>query len=294
MTSLPILEPATDEARRAPAGMPALGAEEAKQKALVFKALADPNRLRLLSIVKAGPSGRILRLRPHRAPEPGPAHGLPPPEDLGRCRTAAPRKARHVGLLLPGARGARTNGRTSGNPVTATEQAGITIRSMRDDDWPAVQRIYREGIATGHATFEAEVPDWERFTSSPAARPPSGRRGARGRDPGLGSCLRRVRPARVCRRGRTLRLRGPGCPRQGSRGRIASGPGRIDRAVRDLDHPGQCFPRKRSEPKAPPRERIRRRRRPEPHRPYELRPQRRAVAGYGADRAPLPGRLERQ
>ena len=37
---------------------------------------------------------------------------------------------------------------------------------MRGGDWPGVQRIYREGIATGHATFEAEAPDWERFNSS--------------------------------------------------------------------------------------------------------------------------------
>ncbi|KRE47600.1 ArsR family transcriptional regulator [Arthrobacter sp. Soil736] len=57
MNLLPILEPATDEACCAPAGTPALGAEEAKQKALVFKALADPNRLRLLSIIKASSSG---------------------------------------------------------------------------------------------------------------------------------------------------------------------------------------------------------------------------------------------
>lgn len=34
-----------------------LSAEEAKQRALVFKALSDPNRLRLLSLVKAGESG---------------------------------------------------------------------------------------------------------------------------------------------------------------------------------------------------------------------------------------------
>jgi ArsR family transcriptional regulator len=40
-----------------PSAEPALSAEEAQQKALVFKALADPNRLRLLSIVKAGESG---------------------------------------------------------------------------------------------------------------------------------------------------------------------------------------------------------------------------------------------
>ena len=50
--------------------------------------------------------------------------------------------------------------------MTAPEQPAVKIRSMRDDDWPAVQGIYREGIATGHATFEADVPDWERFTSS--------------------------------------------------------------------------------------------------------------------------------
>jgi ArsR family transcriptional regulator len=55
MKTLPVLEPAKDTCC-IPAG-PALGAEEAKQKALVFKALADPNRLRLLSIVKAESSG---------------------------------------------------------------------------------------------------------------------------------------------------------------------------------------------------------------------------------------------
>ena len=37
---------------------------------------------------------------------------------------------------------------------------------MREEDWPAVRGIYRDGIATGQATFEADVPDWERFTSS--------------------------------------------------------------------------------------------------------------------------------
>jgi L-amino acid N-acyltransferase YncA len=30
-------------------------------------------------------------------------------------------------------------------------------------DWPAVREIYREGIATGHATFETELPDWEKW-----------------------------------------------------------------------------------------------------------------------------------
>ena len=32
------------------------------------------------------------------------------------------------------------------------------IRPLADTDWPAVLRIYAEGIATGNATFETEVP----------------------------------------------------------------------------------------------------------------------------------------
>lgn len=57
MNSLQTLEPADDQACCAPSEKPALSAAEAQQRALVFKALADPNRLRLLSIVKAGESG---------------------------------------------------------------------------------------------------------------------------------------------------------------------------------------------------------------------------------------------
>jgi L-amino acid N-acyltransferase YncA len=32
---------------------------------------------------------------------------------------------------------------------------------MQDEDWEAVRRIYREGIVTGDATFETDVPEWE-------------------------------------------------------------------------------------------------------------------------------------
>jgi phosphinothricin acetyltransferase len=46
------------------------------------------------------------------------------------------------------------------------EPSAVTIRPMLDGDWPAVQRIYAEGIATGHATFESEAPGWERFNTS--------------------------------------------------------------------------------------------------------------------------------
>ena len=31
---------------------------------------------------------------------------------------------------------------------------------MIPSDWPSVARIYREGIATGHATFNTDAPTW--------------------------------------------------------------------------------------------------------------------------------------
>lgn len=40
------------------------------------------------------------------------------------------------------------------------------IVPMPPDLWPAVREIYREGIATGNATFETEVPDWEKWDAS--------------------------------------------------------------------------------------------------------------------------------
>lgn len=38
-----------------------------------------------------------------------------------------------------------------------------TIEPMLPADWPAVRRIYAEGIATGRATFETELPEWEEW-----------------------------------------------------------------------------------------------------------------------------------
>ena len=39
----------------------------------------------------------------------------------------------------------------------------VQIRTMTQDDWPAVGAIYAEGIATGHATFEVHTPSWAEF-----------------------------------------------------------------------------------------------------------------------------------
>ena len=37
----------------------------------------------------------------------------------------------------------------------------LHIKMMQAEDWPDVQRIYREGIETGNATFETQVPEWD-------------------------------------------------------------------------------------------------------------------------------------
>jgi phosphinothricin acetyltransferase len=40
------------------------------------------------------------------------------------------------------------------------------IRPLAPADWPAVAAIYAEGIATGNATFQTEVPSWEAWDGS--------------------------------------------------------------------------------------------------------------------------------
>jgi phosphinothricin acetyltransferase len=48
--------------------------------------------------------------------------------------------------------------RTQDSELLAT---GVDIHDLRPDHWPEVARIYTEGIATGNATFETDVPSWE-------------------------------------------------------------------------------------------------------------------------------------
>jgi len=55
---------------------------------------------------------------------------------------------------------------------TQAASADVSIEPMTEQDWPAVSAIYLEGILTGNATFETEVPDWEKWDSGhlPACR----------------------------------------------------------------------------------------------------------------------------
>jgi L-amino acid N-acyltransferase YncA len=38
---------------------------------------------------------------------------------------------------------------------------GMEVVELRAEHWPDVARIYADGIATGNATFETSMPDWE-------------------------------------------------------------------------------------------------------------------------------------
>ena len=41
----------------------------------------------------------------------------------------------------------------------------LTITFMQPGDWQSVEAIYREGIRTGNATFEQQVPGWEEWNN---------------------------------------------------------------------------------------------------------------------------------
>jgi L-amino acid N-acyltransferase YncA len=41
-----------------------------------------------------------------------------------------------------------------------------TITPIKPEDWPAVREIYRAGIATGNATFETDLPAWEKWDAA--------------------------------------------------------------------------------------------------------------------------------
>ena len=43
---------------------------------------------------------------------------------------------------------------------------GLEVRDLRPEDWAEVARIYAEGIATGNATFETDVPTWRAWDAA--------------------------------------------------------------------------------------------------------------------------------
>src|SRR5690349_6011888 len=47
----------------------------------------------------------------------------------------------------------------------ANRWSEISIEVLTEKDWPAVSAIYAEGIATGNATFEKSIPEWQKWDS---------------------------------------------------------------------------------------------------------------------------------
>jgi len=42
----------------------------------------------------------------------------------------------------------------------------VALRPMIEDDWDSVAEIYRQGIETGNATFETNIPSWDKWSST--------------------------------------------------------------------------------------------------------------------------------
>jgi phosphinothricin acetyltransferase len=66
---------------------------------------------------------------------------------------------------------------------------------MTPADWPQVRAIYREGIATGNATFETDAPPWEAWDAAHLA---AGRLVARDGGAVLGWCALSPVSRRAC------------------------------------------------------------------------------------------------
>ncbi len=49
--------------------------------------------------------------------------------------------------------------------LDSKQNARVAILAMEPPYWPDVRTIYEDGIATGNATFETSVPDWESWNA---------------------------------------------------------------------------------------------------------------------------------
>ena len=210
---------------RSPAARPCssepLGADEAARIAPLLKALADPVRLRLLSLVASYADQRGMCLRPQRRLRPLAADDQPPPQGAARGRPARPEQARRLGLL-PGAR------RGPGRPERAARRrdgvtpAPLARRAVAELVGTAflVMAVVGSGIAAPAAQPGRRRP--------PAAREQPGHRCRAGRaDPRAAAGVRVVQPGGDAGRARARDARhrdGRGPGRGPGRGRRRSAP----------------------------------------------------------------------
>ncbi|WP_156520301.1 helix-turn-helix domain-containing GNAT family N-acetyltransferase, partial [Rhodococcus sp. EPR-157] len=143
-----------------------LAADDAATYAQWFACLAEPMRVRILHLVAGSPSGIAVGKLADALDigQPTVSHHVRKLADVGfvtldkrgtttivsvnpTCCTGLPHAADAVmGLLTP-------------RPCCPADLPDdVTVRAMTESDWDAVRRIYAEGIATGYATFETDVP----------------------------------------------------------------------------------------------------------------------------------------
>jgi len=163
MTAALPLTDVSDAARRAGQLAPA----DAAQYAEWFACLAEPMRVRLLhAVAVAGREVTVGELTEQLGISQSTcSHHVRKLADVGFVHLRKERTATLVSVNptcctgLPHAADA-VMGMLGPRPCCPQDlPADVTVRALDAGDWADVRRIYGEGIATGDATFETEVPD---------------------------------------------------------------------------------------------------------------------------------------
>ncbi len=145
---------------------PALPQSDAETYAAWFACLAEPMRVQLLHAIATTPGsvsvGQLAEMVEVR--QPTVSHHLRKLADVGFVTLTKVGTSTRVAVNpacctgLPHAADA-VMGMLNARPCCPTDlPADVTTRAMTDADLPEVHRIYAQGIATGHATFETEAP----------------------------------------------------------------------------------------------------------------------------------------
>lgn len=131
-----------------------------------FACLADPTRVRLLHLVATHPSGiKVGELTDTLGiSQATVSHHVKKLAEVGFVRVHKAGTSTVVTVNpacctgLPHAADA-VMGVLAARPCCPVDlPADVAVRALTADDWSDVRRIYREGIATGNATFATEVP----------------------------------------------------------------------------------------------------------------------------------------
>ncbi|MDS1271595.1 metalloregulator ArsR/SmtB family transcription factor [Lipingzhangella sp. LS1_29] len=152
---------------------PALSTADATTYAGWFSCLAEPTRVRLLHAVAARPGGCTVGELAETlgVGQPTVSHHVRKLADVGFLVVAKDGTATRVTMNpaccsgLPHAADA-VMGLLDARPCCPTDlPPDVRVRAMSDADLVAVRDIYAQGIDSGNATFETEVPDTEALQS---------------------------------------------------------------------------------------------------------------------------------